>query len=733
MHHAVIRLGTLSCALIAMACATAEPTPASAAGAPAATSSSSVAPATPVARRQPFTRTLHGDSFVDDYFWLRNKGTPEVEQYLRAEDAFADAAVLPLAPLRETLFSEIVSHIAEDDESVPVKDGAWESWRRFAKGKQYPIFLRRTVAPAGGAPGPEQVLLDVNVLAEGKDFLGLGAFDVSDDGNRLLYSLDETGFRQFDLRFKDLTAGTMWPETIARVTSAEWAADSATVFYVVEDDAKRPYRLYRHTVGADPKTDALVYEETDARFELYLSRTTSRAFMVVLSESKLATEVRLIDTTKPASAPIVVEPRAGEIKYWVDHRGDTLWIQVNDTGRNFRVVTAPVKSPGKKNWREVVAHDDKVMIEAFTVFDNAWVMSQREGGLPHLVVHDFAAKKTVTVPMPEPDYSVWLDDNPESAAPRLRYGYTSLSTPRSVYTYDVAKGVSALVKEDPVPGGFDRTRYVTEYVLATAKDGTKVPISLIADKRVPKDGTAPLHLSAYGSYGYSLNAGFRPERLPLLDRGVVLAFAHIRGGGDLGKAWHEQGRLAHKMNTFTDFIACAEHLVAQKYASPARVTIEGGSAGGLLMGAVTNLRPELWKAVIAHVPFVDVLNTMNDPSLPLTVTEYEEWGNPGVAEQYAWMRAYSPYENLSARPYPTMLVKTSYNDSQVMYWEPAKYVARRRALKTDSNPLLFKIKMEPAGHGGKSGRYDRFRDNAFDQAFLLWQLGVVDAKGAPAR
>ncbi|MCK6546249.1 S9 family peptidase [Myxococcota bacterium] len=715
--------------LFVASCATAPaPTPAPAGTTTAASTTATVAaapkgPEAPVARKVPYVRELHGDRFVDDYFWLREKGTPEVERYLNAENEHTDKSLAHLEGLREQLFQKIVSHIAEDDESAPVKDGDFLHWRRLSKGKSYPIFLRKKVAK----DAPEEVVLDQNVLAEGKAFLGLGDLEPSDDGRWLAFSLDETGFRQFTLQFEELATKKRAPERIERVTSLAWAADGKTVLYCVEDDAKRPYRVLRHVVGTDPKTDAVVYEEKDGRFEVYVGRTASRAFITITSESKRASEVRLVDTKRPASAPIVVEPRAEDVKYFVEHRGKELFIRTNDTGVSYRLVSAPVAKPGKKGWKELRAHDRAVMLEDLAVFEGHYVLTIRQAGLPHLEVHDFATKRSERIAMPETNYAVMLDDNPDPKTREVRYRYTSLSTPWSTYVYDVVKKTSALLKQDAVPGGFDRASYESEYVFATAKDGTRVPISLVYKKGLKRDGTAPLLLQGYGSYGFPSWPAFRAERLALLDRGVVWAVAHVRGGGDLGKEWHEAGRMAQKMNTFTDFIACAEHLIAERYTSADHLAIQGGSAGGLLMGAVVNLRPDLFRAVLSYVPFVDVVNTMNDPTLPLTITEYEEWGNPNVAEQYRWMRAYSPYDNLEAKRYPAMLVRSSYNDSQVMYWEPAKYVARLRTLKVGDEPLLLKVLMEPAGHGGKSGRYDRYRDVAYDYAFLLAQLGL--AKG----
>jgi oligopeptidase B len=675
----------------------------------------------PVANKIPVTRTLHGDTFVDDYFWMREKDSAPVLEHLRAEADYAEKIMAPLAPLRDVLFKEIVSHIAEDDESVPVKDGAWLYWRRVAKGKGYPVFLRKPVDPK---KGDAAVLLDVNQLAEGKAFLGIGDFEVDDTGAKFLYLTDETGFRQYDLRVRDIASGTDAAEVIPKVVSSTWAADGS-IIYVVEDAAKRPYRAYRHVVGTDPKDDQLLFEETDGRFELYAWRTKSKAFIVLHSESKLATEVRLVDAKSPTKAPLLVAARADHNEYAVEHAGKQLIIRTNDKGSNFRLVTAPLATPGRDHWKELRAHDPEVMIEEITAFADVLAVEVREGGLPFLEVMDYKGK-TSRIALPDPVYEVGFEQNPEFDTKTLRYAYQSLAVPRSVYSFDLKANTSTLLKEDPVPGGFDRTQYVTERIFATAKDGTQIPLSIVRKKDVAKDGKAPLHLYAYGSYGISMPTTFSPARLTLLDRGMIFVIAHIRGGGELGKAWHEAGRLGNKMNTFNDFIAAAETLIAQGYTQPSNLTIEGGSAGGLLMGAVLNLRPDLFKAAIVAVPFVDVLNTMNDPTLPLTITEYEEWGNPQIAEQYQWMKPYSPYENLEAKAYPTLLVKTSYNDSQVMYWEPAKYVARLRALKTDSNPVIFKIHLDAAGHGGKSGRYDRYKEVAYDAAFLLQQHGLID-------
>jgi oligopeptidase B len=712
--------------LFLLACATAPqslPQSASVAQNPATSTPTTATAMAPVATKKPYLRELQGERFNDDYFWLRNKGTPEVESYLKAEQAFTDTVMAPLRPLADSLYTEIVSHIAEDDASPPVNNGAYAYWTKVEKGKQYPSFLRKK-----RAGGVDEVMLDVNALAQGKAYMSVGMLAVSDNAKLMAYATDETGFRQYTLQFKDLEKGTDWPEKIAKVAGVEWAADSKTLFYVVEDEAKRPYRVYRHALGTDPTKDALVYEEKDERFNVGIGRPLSKRYIVIQSESKLTSEARLIDATQPLAAPTLVEARVDDRKYDVDDDGQTLIIRTNDTGRNYRLVTTTAQKPGRANWKELIAHDDSVMLESVLAFKGRLALAVRRAGLPEIDVIDLKSKKRVNIALPEPVHNVFIGDNREAGAAQFTYNYQSPTTPNSWFSYDFQTGKSTLVKEAPVPGGFDRTRYSTERIEATAKDGTKIPISVVFKRGVARDGSAPMLLEAYGSYGFPYPVTFNAAALALLDKGVVMAMAHIRGGGEMGKVWHEQGRLAKKMNTFTDFIACTEHLLAQKYTSSKRLVIHGGSAGGLLMGAVTNLRPDLFQAVVSDVPFVDVINTMNDATLPLTVSEYEEWGNPAKSEEYGWMRAYSPYDNLSAKAYPAVFVRSSYNDSQVMYWEPAKYVARMRALKTDTRPLLLKMRMEPAGHGGKSGRYERFRDTAEMFAFVLWQQGLASVK-----
>jgi oligopeptidase B len=676
-------------------------------------------PTPPTARKVPHPVEVHGDRLADDYFWLRDKKNPEVAAYLEAENAFAEAVMKPTEALQEALYKEMLGRIQETDVNVPYRRGGHFYYSRTEQGKQYPIHCRR----AGSLEAAEEITVDLNALAEGKKFMALGAYQPSDDGRLLAYSTDETGFRQYTLAVRDLGRGVLLPARAERVTSVAWAADNQTLFYTVEDEAtKRPYRLYRHRLGTDEH--ALVYEEKDEAFNIGVGRTRSGTFLVLGLGSHTTSEARFLPATEPRGEWRMVAPRLHEQEYDLEHHGDLFYIRVNDTGRNFRVVTAPVKSPGREHWKEWLAHRPQVMLEGLDAFQDHLVAWEREDGLSQVRVTALGTGAVHRVAFPEPVYSVFPLNNHEFATRALRYSYQSLVTPSSVFDYDMQARQATLLKEQPVLGGYDRARYASERLFATARDGVRVPVSLVYRKGLKKDGRAPLHLMGYGSYGFPLPVGFSSNRLSLLDRGFVMALAHIRGGGEMGKAWHDDGRMMRKKNTFTDFIAVAEHLVAERYTSPDRLVIEGGSAGGLLMGAVTNLRPDLFKAVVSKMPFVDVVNTMLDETLPLTVGEFEEWGNPKKKDEYAYLKSYCPYTNLARRAYPTILVKTSFNDSQVMYWEPAKYVARLRTLKTDQNPLVLKTNMA-AGHGGASGRYDFLREVAFDYAFILGQVGIT--------
>jgi oligopeptidase B len=674
---------------------------------------------------------MYGVVLADDYAWLRDKDNPEVTAYLEAENAYADAVLAPLTGLREELYQEMLSHVKQTDVSVPYRDGAWWYYTRTEEGLQYGIHCRRLGGPAGAnADAAEEVLLDGNQLAQGQAFFAIGDTDIADDGRWLAYTTDTKGFRQYTLRIKDLETGETLAGEVERVGSVVWAVDNRTLFYTVEDEQqKRQFQLWRHALGTPHADDALVYQDDDERFNIAAGRTRDGKFIVVESGSHTTSEARVLRADDPSGIFAVLALREDEHEYSVDHRNGLWFIRTNDRGRNFRLVTAPVATPGRENWTERIAHRDAVTIEDVDLFAGFFVACEREDGLPRLRLWKFAgdgaeAASAGEIAFPEPAYSAHPHINRIFETATFRYAYQSLVTPSSVYEYDVATDASTLLKQLEIPGGFDRTLYASERIHAKAPDGVEVPVSIVYRKDTSKPGKNPLYVYGYGSYGYSLPLGFSSNRLSLLDRGVVLAYAHIRGGGDMGEPWHDAGKMLLKRNTFTDFIACVEYLTAQGYGDSKRVAAEGGSAGGLLMGAIANMRPDLFRAIVSHVPFVDVMNTMLDASLPLTVPEYEEWGDPNQEEYFRTMLSYSPYDNLRAANYPAMLVKTSLHDSQVMYWEPAKYVAKLRTLKTDSNPLLLVTNMQ-AGHGGASGRYDYLREIALDYAFLLRELGVV--------
>jgi oligopeptidase B len=697
--------------------------------------------APPLARREPVETVLHGDRRIDHYAWLRQKENPEVIAYLEAENAYADAVLRPTESFQEALYQEMLGRILQTDLSVPYRLRGFLYFTCTEEGKQYPVHCRRV--DAGGSL--DEMLLDLNQEAEGHSFLGLGAFDVSNDNQLLAYALDTTGFRQYTLHIKNLWSGRDFPETMERVTSAAWAADNRTLFYTVEDaTTKRSHRLYRHITGS-AEADTLVYEETDERFRIEIERTRSGAYLLLVIASHTTSEVRFLPAMQPNGEFRIIAAREADHEYYVDHHPNPLmrevrganpndwdgyfFIRTNSGGRTFRLACAPVADPQRAKWRGIVPNRPDVMLAGVDVFRSHIVLTEREGGLPYLRIVDLSVESpdplsaSHRIEFAEPAYNASLGNNPEFDASFVRYQYESFVTPRSVFDYDVRTRERVLRKEQPVLGGYDSARYVSERLHAATGDGTRVPISLVYRRDTPLDGSAPLLLYGYGSYGHSIAVNFSSNRVSLLDRGVIFAVAHVRGGGELGKPWHDAGRLRQKRNTFTDFIAAAEHLIARRYTASEGLVIEGGSAGGLLMGAVVNMRPDLFRMVISHVPFVDVLNTMLDASLPLTVGEYEEWGDPRVAEDYFYMKSYCPYTNLAAKPYPAMLVKTGLNDSQVMYWEPAKYVAKLRTLKTDTNLLLFKTNMG-AGHGGASGRYDYLREIALDYAFLLTELGT---------
>jgi oligopeptidase B len=691
--------------------------------------------APPVAPIRRTETSVHGHTLVDNYSWLRERENTEVLAYLEAENAYCDAVLEPTKALQKTLYDEMVSHIKETDVSVPFRDGGYWYYSRTEQGSQYPIYCRKKVSASDpehfpGDAAPEEVILDINELAKNESYMAVSSMSISDDDNLLAYSIDNKGFRQYTLQVKDLRTGELLPERVERVGSVVWAADNRTIFYTIEDEEqKRQFQFYRHVLGTPHANDVLVFQEDDERFNVGAGRTRDGKYLILESSSHTTSEEKFLSADTPAGEWQLIEPRRDNVEYYADHREGLLYIRTNDAGRNFRLMTTSVATPGAANWKELLPHRAETMLEEVDLFASFFVACERTNGLQHLRVFSFSEHDEITAPreitFPEPVYSAHPHINRIFETTKYRYGYQSFVTPSSVYEYDIVSGESTLLKQLEVPGGFDRSLYTSERLFITASDGVAVPVSLVYRKDSFVKGKNPLYIYGYGSYGYALPIGFSSNRLSLLDRGFVLAYAHIRGGGDLGKPWHDDGRLMHKLNTFTDFIAVTESLVQKGYGDAARVAIEGGSAGGLLMGAVANMRPGLYRAVLSHVPFVDVMNTMLDASLPLTVPEYEEWGDPNQKPAFEYMLSYSPYDNVEAKFYPSMLVKTSLYDSQVMYWEPAKYIAKLRAFKTDTNNLLFHTNMT-AGHGGASGRYDYLKEIAMDYAFLLRELQVEE-------
>ena len=665
----------------------------------------------PIAKKRPVTFTIHGDTRTDDYAWLRDKTDPETLRYLSEENAYTDEVMAPLEQLQQTLYEEMLGRIKETDTNVPFRKGAYFYYSRTEAGRQYPIWARRRTLD-----GPEEVILDVNELAAGKEFMDVGAMEVSDDGDLLLFSTDDSGYRQYSMQVKDLRSGEILPDRAEKTESLLWAADNRTIFYTVENEAKRQYRLYRHVLGTDEHE--LVYEEEDGIYDLYAVRSRSGDWIFILSESKTTNEVRLIRAATPDAEPVVMAPRRDEHRYYPDHRGGLFYVMTNDAGINFRVVTAPVDD--FENWTELVPYRPPVKLEEIDLFRDHMVVRLREHGLSSFEIYDLRDATAHRVEFPEPAYTAVPGSNEEFDTSVFRYTYQSLITPLSTFDYDMDARKAVLLKQTEVLGGYDRDRYVVERIFVSANDGAQVPVALV--RRRDAEGVRPLLLYGYGSYGASVPIGFNPNRFSLIERGMTFAIAHARGGGEMGEEWHERGRMMEKRNTFSDFIAVAERLISAGYTSKEKLVIEGGSAGGLLVGAVVNMRPDLFRGALAYVPFVDVLNTMLDPTLPLTTQEYVEWGNPNEPDVYAYMKSYDPYSNVERKRYPAMLVRTSLNDSQVGYWEAAKWVARLRACNGGQPDLLLRVDMG-AGHGGASGRYDKLREHAQDYAWVLGVLG----------
>ncbi len=672
----------------------------------------------PVAKTNPKVDTVHGDVRVDNYFWLREKTDLEVISYLESENAYTESVMKPTEKFQAALYKEILGRIKQTDLSVPYRYGEYWYYTRTEEGKQYPLYCRKR----GSMAGEEQITLDLNELAKGHQFLGLGLYKISDDGNLLLYSLDTTGFREYRGYIKNFQTGEVLPDALGQVNSAEWVSDNKTVFFVREDYAKRPYRLHRHVLGTP--NDDMVYEEKDELYRVWVNRSIDHKFIFLYLESSITSEVRYLPCDGASIEFTMLLAREEGHEYSVDHREGLFYIRTNKEAKNFRLVTAPVENPSPRNWRELLPHRTDVKLEDVALFENHAVFNERKNALNELRVFDFRTEKIQEILFPDPVYSAFPSANPEFNTTKFRYSYQSFITPSSVFEYNMESGEIVLLKQTEVLGGYDPAQFVSERVRAKASDGTEIPVSLVYKKGMKRNGSSPLLLYGYGSYGISIPVDFSIPRLSLLERGVVFALAHIRGGGDMGEQWRDDGKMLKKKNTFTDFIACAGYLVGEGYTSNDRLAIEGGSAGGLLIGAVLNMRPDLCKAAHLAVPFVDVVNTMLDTTLPLTVGEYLEWGNPNVKADYDYMKTYCPYTNIGAKVYPDILITASLNDSQVMYWEPAKYTAKMRARKKDANLLLLKMNMG-AGHGGASGRYDAYKEQAFVYAFLLKEFGIT--------
>ena len=689
-------------------------------------------PAPPKATVRPHEMTMHGHTRVDNYYWLNERENPEVLAYLEAENQYVDTCLKHTEPLQEQLFKEITGRIKQDDNSVPVKIRDYYHYTRFEEGKEYPIICRKKHS----LDAPEEILLDGNQLAEGHAFFQIGEISLSEDDRLLAYSVDTVSRRIYTVYVKDLATGELVGEPIPNTSgNIVWASDNATLFYGVKDETLRPCKIMRHRLGTPVADDEQVYEETDETFVCYISKTKSRKYLIINSDSTLSSECRILESDQPEGEFRVFQERQPDMLYGIDHYKEHFYIQTNaDGAKNYKIMRTPVGQTEMVYWTEVVSHREHVMLEGFTIFDKFFVIEEREGGLVKIRVKSWDGSNDHYLDFGEPAYTAGVGANPDFDAVTLRYAYNSMTTPSSVYEYDMEKRTKTLLKQQEVVGGYNPSDYVTERLMAPSHDGVLVPISIVYKKNVggrdpePVEGPVchnrPLVLYGYGSYGSSMDAYFSVARLSLLNRGFIWAIAHIRGGEEMGRQWYDDGKMLNKKNTFLDFIACAEYLIGKGYTSPQKMFAMGGSAGGLLVGAVVNMRPDLWKGVIAQVPFVDVVTTMLDESIPLTTGEYDEWGNPNEKQYYDYMLSYSPYDNVEAKDYPAMLITTGLHDSQVQYWEPAKWTAKLRALKTDKNPLYLKTEMD-YGHSGASGRFEGYKEVALEYAFMLDELEMI--------
>lgn len=676
----------------------------------------------PVAEKIKKELTIHGDTRIDNYYWLNERENPKVIEYLKAENEYKETVMKHTETLQENLYNEIVGRIKQTDMSVPFKTEGYYYYSRFEEGKEYPVYCRKKES----LETEEEILLNVNEMAEGYGFYHVAGLTVSTNNNFIAFGVDTVSRRKYTIHFKDLTTGEILPDEIPNTAGqAAWANDNKTVFYSIKDDSLRSYKIFKHILGSEVSADKEIFHEKDVTFDTYVYKCKSKKYLFIASNSTLSTEYQYLDADSPDGKFKIIQPREKDLEYDVDHYKDNFYIRTNLDAKNFRLVETPVNKTSKENWTEVIPHRVDVLLEGFEIFKNFLVVGERKDGLTQLRVIKWDGREDHYIDFGEETYMAYISNNPEFDTDLLRFGYTSLTTPRSTFDYDMNTKEKKLLKQQEVVGDFDSDNYHAERLYATAKDGVKIPISLVYKKGLEKNGDNPLLLYGYGSYGASMNASFSSVRLSLLDRGFVYALAHIRGGQEMGRYWYEDGKLLKKKNTFTDFIACAEHLITEKFTSPSKLFTSGASAGGLLMGAVLNMRPDLFKGVIAGVPYVDVVTTMLDDSVPLTTGEYDEWGNPNNKEYYDYMLSYSPYDNVKAKDYPALFVTTGLHDSQVQYWEPAKWVAKLRELKTDDNILLLHTNME-AGHGGVSGRFRRYKETALEYAFMLDLIGITE-------
>ncbi|CAN1213205.1 S9 family peptidase [Tumidithrix helvetica PCC 7403] len=685
------------------------------------TSSISASVTAPIAAKNHHEFEIHGDKITDDYAWLRDKENPEVIAYLNAENDFTEATLAPYTELREQLFQELKSRIKEDDNTVPAKSGNYYYYSKVVAGKQYRVYCRKH----NSLTNDEELLLDTNQLAEGESYFSLGAFDISPNHQLLAYSTDTDGSEEYLLQFKNLETGELLGDRIPNTYySSAWANDNQTLYYTVLDENSRPYRLYRHHLGQPVEQDELLYEELDPQFFVGCSKSRDDRYIFLEMDGKITSEAYFLDANDPQAQFTLIEKRQKGIEYSVTHHQGNFYILTNDCATNFRIVKTPVSQPQKQHWQDFIPHNPDCYLEGIEEFKDFLVIYERIQGLERIKILSLLDHQAHYIEFDDPTYAIGGSSNYEFDTHVFRFAYTSMVQPLSVYDYDMRSRTKTILKQEEVPGGYDSSLYTSERIFATSHDGAQVPISLVYRKGLERDGSHPLYLYGYGSYGASMSAYFSANRLSLLDRGFVFAIAHIRGGSEMGRQWYEDGKFLKKKNTFYDFVACAEHLAQEKYTSKGNIAISGGSAGGLLIGATINLKPDLFKAAVADVPFVDVLNTMLDESLPLTQLEYDEWGNPNQYEYYQYIRSYSPYDNVQSKAYPNLLVTGGLNDPRVTYWEPAKWTAKLRTLKQDTNWLLLKTNMD-AGHGGASGRYESLKEVALEFTFILAVFGLA--------